>query len=368
MPLRADVSDIFLHLNTNMTDKKNTHTGNIETDELNISVLRITALWAFSESAFGGILHALTVPLRGLFIASAAVLFISLIALFANNSREILKSTLIVLLIKAAVSPYTPLTAYLAVSIQGLAGFLLFPTKKYFRISAFLLGVLVLLLSGVQKIIILTILFGNTLWESVDIFIKQVSTEIFKINQPGINYGYAIVAIYVLLHISAGVFIGLYAGRLPQKIDHYKSRIPALIENKTGKYFPQKEKRKKKSWFLRPTGILIIALSAGVILLSYITPESEKTAATAVIIMLIRAVSITFVWYVLLGPVIKKLFQKFLAGRRSGYSGDIEKVVSMFPEFKKTVGYCWKLSNGKTGYKRIRFFLSTTFYYLLLTE
>lgn len=82
-----------------LTENNNTQT---------LSVLRITALWAFSESAFGGILHALTVPLRGIFINAAAVLFISLIALFSKSSKEILKSTLIVILIKALVSPHFP--------------------------------------------------------------------------------------------------------------------------------------------------------------------------------------------------------------------------------------------------------------------
>lgn len=88
-----------------------------ENAEDRYSVLKITALWAFSESAFGGILHALTIPLRGLFISSAAVLFISLIALFSNNSKEIPKATIIVVLIKAIVSLHSPLTAYFAVSL-----------------------------------------------------------------------------------------------------------------------------------------------------------------------------------------------------------------------------------------------------------
>jgi len=185
------------------------------------SVLKITALWGFSEAAFGGILHALTIPLRGLFISSAAVLFISLIALFSKNSKEILKATLIVVLIKAVVSPHSPLTAYFAVSLQGVLGFLLFSTKKFYRLSALLLGLFVLFFSGIQKIVVLTILFGNTLWESLDIFIKQVSIEFLSIDHPDINYGYLLIAAYVLLHLIAGLFIGLYAGRLPQKIIFY---------------------------------------------------------------------------------------------------------------------------------------------------
>ncbi len=202
----------------------------ISNDNINdyqISVIKITALWAFSESAFGGILHALTIPFRGLFISAAAVLFISLIALFSKDSKEILKSTLIVILIKALVSPYTPLAAYFAVSIQGLMGYLLFLPKKFFRISALILGILVVFLSGIQKIVLLTVLFGNTLWKSINIFIKQVLNEYLRIElNQDVNYGYLIAAVYVSMHIVAGIFIGIYAGRLPKKINHYSHQIP----------------------------------------------------------------------------------------------------------------------------------------------
>jgi len=263
-----------------------------------LSVIRITALWAFSESAFGGILHALTIPLRGLFIASVAVLFISLIALFGKSSNEILKATLIVILIKALVSPHSPLAAYLAVSLQGVLGYLLFSTKKFYRLSALLLGLTALFFSGIQKIVLLTILFGNMLWESLDLFIEQVSSEIFRVNHPDINYGYLLIACYMFLHLAAGLFIGIYAGKLPQKINYYKDKIPSDIQEKTAEEIPRKENRKKKSWFLRPTGIFIILLSVGVIILSYLSPELEENVAISVVIMLVRSIVITLVWYV----------------------------------------------------------------------
>jgi len=333
-----------------------------------LGVLRITALWAFSESAFGGILHALTVPLRGLFIASASVLFISLIAVFTKSNKEILKATLIVILIKAIVSPHSHLTAYLAVSLQGVLGYLFFLTKKFYKPSALLFGIMVLFFSGLQKIIVLTILFGNTLWESLDIFIKQVSIEIFNIDHPDINYGYVLIAAYVLLHLIAGIFIGLYAVRLPNKINYYKNIIPSFIENKTGEEIPRKEKKKKRIWFLRPTGIFVILISVGVIILSYLSPKMEKNATISVLIMIFRSLVITFIWYSLLAPIVRKLFQKFVAKRKSEYSNDMEKIISMFPQFRKIVNYCWRLSGDKKGYKRIRYFLSTSFYYLLLSK
>ncbi len=333
-----------------------------------LSFLKITTLWAFSESAFGGILHALTIPLRGLFIASAAVLFISLIALFSKNNKEILKATLIVILIKAVVSPHSPLTAYLAVSVQGVFGFLFFFTNKFYKISALLLGLTVLFLSGVQKIVVLTILFGNTLWESFNIFIKQVLTELFNITHPDINYGYVIIAVYVLLHLAAGLFIGIYAGRLPQKIDYYKNIIPNSLENRIGEEIQQKKKRKKKSWFLRPTGIFVIAISAGIIILSYLSPELEENIAMSVILMLVRALAITFIWYTIAAPLARKYFEKFVRKRKSEYAKELEAIISMFPQFRNIVNYCWKNSKNKKGLKRIRYFLSTSFYYLLLSE
>jgi len=336
--------------------------------EERLSILRITALWTFSESAFGGILHALTIPLRGLFISSAAVLFISLIALFSKNSREILKATLIVLLIKAVVSPYSPLTAYLAVSLQGVFGFLLFSTKRFYKLSSLLLGIFVLFFSGVQKIVVLTILFGNTLWNSLDIFIKQVSDEILNINHSDINYGYILIAGYVLLHLTAGFFIGIYAGRLPQKLKFYKSNLPSISELQKSEEFPHKKKRKKKSWLLRPTGIFIIFISVGVILFSYLSPELEDNVAISVIFMLIRSIIITFIWYMLIAPIVKKIFQKFVAKGKSEYSKDLEEIISMFPRFKEIVSYCWKKSENEKGFKRIRLFLSTSFYYLLLSN
>ena len=333
-----------------------------------VGVLRITALWAFSESAFGGILHALTVPLRGLFIASASVLFISLITLFARNNKEILKATVIIILVKTIVSPHSPLTAYLAVSLQGVLGYLLFSTKKFYKLSALLFGILVLFFSGIQKIIVLTILFGNTLWESLDIFIKQVSIEIFNIDHPDINYGYLLIACYVFIHLAAGLFIGLYAGKLPQKINIYKSVIPNSIIQFNEEEIPHRTKQKKKNWFLRPSGIFVILISVGVIILSYLSPEMEKNAAMSVLIMIFRSLVITFIWYSLLAQIVRKLFQKFIAKRKSAYSKDMQEIISMFPQFRKIVNYCWKLSGDKKGYKRIRYFLSTSFYYLLLSE
>jgi hypothetical protein len=331
-----------------------------------ISILKITALWAFSESAFGGVLHALAVPFRGIFINGASVLFISLIALFSKNSKEILKSTLIVILIKALVSPHTPLAAYFAVTIQGLLGYLLFLTKSFYRLSALLLGIFTLFFSGIQKIIVLTLLFGNTLWKSLNIFIKQISREFLGLGiNSDLNFGLILIGIYISIHIASGIFIGFYAGMLPQKINFYRKRIPKDLLLEATEEIPKKDK-KKKNWILRPTGFIIIFISISVLIYSYTSPSASEVGSSEIIIMLIRSITIMIIWFSLIGPVLRKLFQKYLSGKKSFYAKEIGEIMELFPQFKKVVSYCWKNSSNKKGVKRIHYFLSTSFYYLLL--
>ena len=335
-----------------------------------LSVLRITALWAFSESAFGGILHALTIPLRGVFINSAAVLFISLIALFSKSSKEILRSTLIVILIKALVSPHSPLTAYLAVSIQGLVGYFLFFNKNFFRTSALLLGIITLFFSGIQKIIVLTILFGNNLWKSINIFVKQVANEFLNLGfHPDVHYGYLLIGVYVFIHLIAGVIVGLFAGTLPKRLDEFSEQIKPLIYDESDSEIPKKvNKEKKKSWLLRPTGVIILTILIVVLIYSYLNPYKSDIASVDILIMLGRAVLLTVIWYALVAPFVRKIFQKFISGKKSFYSEEIDEILNQFPQFKKIVGITWKESENVKGLKRIKHFLSTSFYYLLLTK
>ncbi len=83
--------------------------------------------------------------------------------------------------------------------------------------------------------------------------------------------------------------------------------------------------------------------------------------------MLIRSIIITIIWLTLVGPIVKKLFQKYLAGKKSFYADEINEIMDLFPQFNKVVSYCWKNSSDKNGINRIHKFLSTSFYYLLLS-
>jgi hypothetical protein len=124
-----------------------------EAAKQNISIIKITAAWAFSEAALGGLLHALHIPFTGLMVGGAASIFISLIAYFSQKPEEIIRSTIIVIVIKGIISPHTPLIAYFSVMGQGIVGYLIFKMISNHRFAALLFSTLTITFFGFQKLI-----------------------------------------------------------------------------------------------------------------------------------------------------------------------------------------------------------------------
>jgi hypothetical protein len=338
-----------------------------------ITVKRITAVWALSETTFGGLLHALHIPLTGVFIGGAAVVFITLIAYFSEEKYSIIKSTLIVLILKAAVSPYTPLTAYFSVLFQGLLGQLLFSSKKHISLSAFLLSVTTLLVFGFQKVLILTIVFGQTLWESLDSFSSFIVNQLHlgTLESLNINFSFILISIYVLIHLIAGILIGILAGRIPgwitDSVDNNNYYIPDIGQDKNSlQFFDSKKKnrhlrKKKKAYFFS-------AFAVALLLISYLIPGVNSNQFSDVIIMILRAIIITVIWYFYLAPLLINYTKRFLRKRQNIYTEEIEEIIALFPELKNILLYCWNKTSGHKGLRKYRLFLSRSLITMLLTN
>jgi hypothetical protein len=350
--------------------ENNSEPGKVESS---ITVKRITAVWALSETTFGGLLHALHIPLTGIFVGGAAVIFITLIGYFSEQKYSIIKATLIVLILKGIVSPYTPLTAYFSVLLQGILGQALFINKKHVSISAFILSITTLLVFGFQKVIVLTIVFGNTIWQSLDTFadflIKQFNFS--SQNFQSLNFSLMIISIYVFIHMAAGVLIGIIAGRIPKWItssvksnkyilqdhSHENEVIPFLEFNKKRKG----SGRKKKAGFL--TGFALITL-----LLSYLITGINSNFFFDVVIMSLRAVIITLIWYFYLAPVLVKYARRFLRKRQSNYTKEVEEIILLFPRLKNILAHSWIRSSEYKGIRKYRLFLSYSLITMLFTN
>ncbi len=337
-------------------------------EELIIS--RITSLWAFSESALGGILHAFRIPFRGMVISGAAVIFISMIGYFSKKRGNVLKALLMVLIVKGLVSPHTPPAAYAAVILQGILGEILFFSKKLFRLSALLLGIFTLLFSSIQKIFILTIVFGNTLWESIDefagIIINNFTPQDYATE---FNFSYLLISFYLGLHLLLGALIGWTAGKLPNQT---KNILPINIfefnsfNSKKNKFL--NDKAVQKRWRQRPSSILLIAFILVLVIISYFYPELGSNKATEIIFMVLRALLILIIWYSLLGPLALKFFRRFLKKKENLHITEINNIIDSFPHLRALVSYSWKISSPDKGYKRIKTFLTNLISYFLVID
>lgn len=331
-----------------------------------LSLLRITALWAFSEATLGGILHAFKIPFTGFFIGGSAVLFISLIAKYSDDRTAILRSTFIVIIVKAIISPHTPLTAYFAVFIQGLLGSALFYNKKFFKTSALLLGMLALSLSALQKVIILTLLFGNTLWKSIDVFADYVIQQFHTGETSSIQLSWFLIGAYITLHITGGVLFGIAAGRLPGWLESRLDQDYKHDENLSGMF--SLNKKPKRSFWRKPTSLLLAFFFLLLILFSLTDKDFGQSQAMDVLIMIIRSVLVMILWFVFVSPVLLKIFHKLVKSRMSKYSDEINEIINIFPQFRHMLGLSWKKSADHKGLKKISHFLTYSFILLLLTQ
>ena len=335
------------------------------------AVWKLTALWAFSEAALGGALHAFKIPMRGIFVGGSAAILISLIAYFSDRKGTVLKSTLLVILIKGIVSPHSPLTAYFAVFLQGSIGELLFFRKRFFKISALFMGMLTLLFSSIQKILILTIVFGNTLWESIDQFASFVINKFIAQDLVvDISFSYILVGLYLGLHVLVGLLVGWLAGKIPYWIEDVieENKLEITSFNNTKDEFIKKKNGSHKRWWQRLSGIIFISFVFTMVMLSYLYPELGANKAAEVLFMILRALLILIIWYSLLGPLALKSLKRFLKKKENLYASEISKIVDLFPHLRSLVSYCWKISSYEKGYKRIKSFIVYLVSFLLVTD
>lgn len=328
-----------------------------------IPITRLTALWALSESMLGGLLHATHIPFRGMIISSAAVIIICLIAYFSVRRGEILKATMIVLMIKAAISPHTPVAAYGAVFLQGLIGEGLFFNKRIFAFSSIMLGLIVGILTGLQKLIMLTLIFGINFWDAINQFLNYVIKEFFISSSETsvFNFSIVLMGLYVLIHLLFGFCAGLFASKMPAKINSESANnhiVPEIYS------FNQKEaeavkKKKQKHWWRKPSYLLIFILSSGLLIISYIDPNEVNLSQKSILLMLLRALLIILIWFYFLSPILMNIIQKLLHKKSNEYTNEMNNMINHFPLYKSTAVVIWRLSTKQKGFGRLNYFMVT---------
>ena len=318
---------------------------------------KYTAIWAFSESIFGGILHAFKIPFTGLFLGGFAVIILSVIANYVEKKIELIKVTLIVIIIKFMLSPNTPFTAYLAVMMQGIFAYLIFSLIKNRIIAISLLSFLTALSSVFQKLIVTTVIFGMNFWYSIDSF------TIYVLNSFGVNVNKnfsmsaVLIALYFLIHLAGAVFFARLAIKLPSLLENNREKFLQLdmkyseFNNDIAFKNLNGQKSKKKKWYKKPSRILLVIFLLAVALITYINPELSKIKMVDVISMIVRALVIIYLWFKIISPAIVKFFMKMI-NKNSNFN-QVEELTTLFPEFKKIISFSWEMNSNYPKMKRV---------------
>ncbi|HUM97068.1 MAG TPA: hypothetical protein PK275_04380 [Chitinophagaceae bacterium] len=311
---------------------------------------RLIALWILCEALLGSIIFTFRIPVSGLVIGSCAVTCIALIGWYHPSKGSILKATIIVAIFKMMLTPQALPTAYIAVFFQGLMGELLFWNRKNYKLACITLAVLALLESAFQRILILTIVYGNDIWTVFNKFVQKLTGDTSLT-----NYSYILILAYLLLHVVTAIFVGLTMGRLPQKLSGMNNLLkkysvaPTSISNTA---ISQIKRRRK--------GKMVLLIILVILLLLYIQtffqlgepilPENQLLK------IIIRSLIIILSWNFFVSPILKKLLHKWLLYKKQQSARQVQQVVNLLPTMQNMIVKSWAYSAEKKYFKRLFLF------------
>ena len=306
------------------------------------ATLRLTALWALLESGLGGLLHAFKLPFTGLIVGGSAVILIVLIAHINGRARVLLRATLLVLIIKALVSPHSPAAAYFAVGFQGVLGYLIFSFFRPGYLSAISFGLLAMLESAAQKLLMLLLFFGKPLWTAVNEWGTWVAERFFPTIIDGqISLSWALVSLYVGIYVVGGLFTGWFAIRVCKALqgqDLDFSFLESQSETSTALWAANQDRPKKSPW----KGAAIWLFLGALLGLSIYLGDQASGSGMQAVVYLIRTISIVLIWYFLVAPWLAKLFRKWILKRQGAYSDQLDELFETIPRVRILAAQVWK--------------------------
>ncbi len=334
-------------------------------------VKKITAIWAFTESILGGILHSLRIPFTGLILGGLAIVFLYLIAISSKNKSQIIQSTFIVTSIKFLLSPNTPFTAYIAVIFQGLIAYLIFNSLGMKKISVILLGVFSMLYSSIQKIVLTTIIFGMTFWHAIDDFTNYVM-KLFGVNAfENLSMSLILIIVYFALHLAGALFFSNIAVKIQSVLYIESKKYLEIIQKYQEKEnllneFGAEINRMSKKWYYKPTRIFLIIFFIFLASITLINPELKKITFLNVLSMVIRAIIIIFLWFKVVSPFLIKMLSKFLRSSSLSRVENLNEFTELFPKFRHLIRIAWIENANRKGIKRLIYFLKDSLILLMI--
>lgn len=316
------------------------------------AIYKLTLLWAFAESGLGGLLHGFRLPVTGLVLGGFSVLTISLIAhLSTKPGRDILQATILVLSIKFAASPHSPLAAYIAVFFQGLLGTFLFSVLGRTRSSVLLFAVVALLESAIQKPLVATLFFGTEIWNALDEFANKLLSYVADWHLESFS-GWLIV-VYTSVHVFWGVLLGFWAFRLPVRIESIQE-LPEVMKS-----YESVLQSIPKGKHQRSSILVIFFFLIGLLAVMYTLPQDSRW------LYLGRSLAIIAMMFWIITPLLKRVLSKWSRENKNV----VEDYWQALPELTRQVQVAWHLARQEKSYvNRVKKFVLYSFWLMIVNE
>lgn len=311
------------------------------------TVQRLTVLWALNESGLGGLLHAVRSPFTGLLVGGMAILLVRLLAGVSGGQRRVmLKATAIVLLVKFSVSPHSPVNSYLAVGFQGLLGTLMLGRARIGRASILIFSLFCYIQMSLQKLVVMTVLYGFSIWEAIDGIAIEASRAVpWGTLEPGTHASLWLISAYLGLHLAAGLVIGLLAWNLPARL---RAQVPAEIvlpQVSDSPAPPSGPGTRLLRRLVRSIPVLAFLVLAWLLL-----PDGGFAVALRA---LLRALLMITLWYALISPAAAWLLRRMLRGRASRHAREIDLVLEQLPLLRETARRIWSAEAARRSLPRL---------------
>lgn len=308
---------------------------------------RLVALWAICEAWAGGLMHGARIPFTGLLVSGMAVTCIILIAYHRPEPTGILRATILVAFFKLMLSPHSPPTAYIAVFFQGILGQLLFRSRKYFIAKAIILGVLALVESAGQRILVLWVLFGNSFWDAVNQYIQKLTGD-----KDMTDYSKMIAMTYIAIHSIAGLLIGIYASRLAYRVAGWKKKFGHHFQELGPVDANTTVGRKKRKGIMKVIFIVIWSI----LVLALLFPKSFFLPVSDAAFILLRSIVLLGAWFFIIKPLFMQAFRKWMEKKGVKYQEDIDQIRLWLPRTRQVFLHSWRISGSSDGIARVRLF------------
>lgn len=317
---------------------------------------RLTALWAFSESYLGGILHGLHLPVTGILLGSFSIICINTIFHFTQKPKLILKATVLVILVKFSLSPHSPPPAYVAVAFQGILSFWLFWMFQKAKWVPFVLAPIALMESAIQRFLMLWIWFGKSGMAAFQEFLQGLENQ-FELTVLPLFYIFLLI--YGLAHLVAGLAVAILISRIKQLNPMNANMQKLLSSNNTNSQHSilNRKTRRYSSFFSIALALFVVMVS-----LMYLFPtQFPGWDENKVIKLTVRLIFIFALWWLLIVPLFQILIQKAFFTAKNKYLIEIQAVTFLLPEMNDIIMNAWRNASSSSGFQKIPLFMTSVF-------